>query len=339
MFTDSIKVKMRSFLKAVVISSVLFGVGPATTSTSAQTQPSSLSEADAYTAVTLTTNPTARLAAAEDFLLKFPKSESRLKVAELVATELRKVRNSTVAITLIERARTIFTAREELEILKPISLVAYAGNNQSDEAFKLGTELLLKDSEDLSVLTIMSRIGADEARKRNHKHVEPALRYGLKAIALIEGGQKPEKVSPAMWDTYQASVGQLYQQTAILYLAIDKVDEARSRLTKATQLEPRDPANYALLGRILNGEYVREAALYQSIPEGVAKQETRKKLEAQLDTIIELYARATGLATGREEYQTLMQQVVPDLTSYYRLRHGQSTQGLQLLINKYRVKQ
>ena len=31
-----------------------------------------------------------------------------------------------------------------------------------------------------------------------------------------------------------------------------------------------------------------------------------------------------------------MQQVIPDLTNYYKYRHNQSTKGLQELINKYR---
>ena len=32
-----------------------------------------------------------------------------------------------------------------------------------------------------------------------------------------------------------------------------------------------------------------------------------------------------------------MQQVIPDLTNYYKYRNKQSTKGLQELINKYRL--
>jgi hypothetical protein len=39
---------------------------------------------------------------------------------------------------------------------------------------------------------------------------------------------------------------------------------------------------------------------------------------------------------GRQEYVQLMQQVIPDLTTYYKYRNNQSTKGLQQLINKYR---
>ena len=54
--------------------------------------------------------------------------------------------------------------------------------------------------------------------------------------------------------------------------------------------------------------------------------------------MIETYARAAGLATGRAEYQTLLQQVIPDLTAYYKYRHNQSIKGLQQLINRFRVR-
>ena len=75
---------------------------------------------------------------------------------------------------------------------------------------------------------------------------------------------------------------------------------------------------------------------YVSLPAGAAKQDTLKRVESLLDTIIDSYARAAGLATGRPEYQTLLQQVIPDLTNYYKYRHDQSTKGLRQLIEQYR---
>ena len=73
------------------------------------------------------------------------------------------------------------------------------------------------------------------------------------------------------------------------------------------------------------------------MPEGRPKQEALKKLEVVLDSVIDAYARAAGLATGRAEYQTLLQQVILDLTTYYKYRH-KSTKGLPELINQYRPK-
>ena len=264
-------------------------------------------EADALAAIKLATNPTTKLSAAEDFVARFPHSNARLEIAELIAAEISRVRNGSVALALLERARAVLTTDQEWEILKPVALGAYASGNRPDEAFALASELLAKNPNDLWVLMRMTQLGTDEARKRNRKYAETALQYGLKAIALTEKE-----------NAQQAELGQLYQQTAILYVAAGNMQEAKSQLMKAATLAPHDPANYALLGRVINADYVLKPS----------------KDVAVLDTIIEAYARAVGLARGRTEYQLLMQQVLPDLTTYYKQRHG-SMKGLQQLINKF----
>jgi len=301
-------------------------------------QTKQLTEAESLTAIELATNPSTKLAAAEEFINKFPKSSSRIKAAELVAGEILKVRNGTVAITLVERAQSIFTTDEEREILKPVALEAYATGNRPNDAFKLAAELLAKKPDDLNVLVQMTRVGAEEVRKRNREHADLALQYGLKAIALIEANPKPSRRNDDLSAGPTADLGQLYQQVAILYLGSGNTDEAKARLTKATELRPNDPSNFALLGRVIHADYVKQMEAYEALPEGKQKQETLKKLDAVLDTIIDAYARAAALATGRPEYQPLMQQVIPDLTNYYKYRNNQSTNGLQQLINKYKVR-
>lgn len=304
-------------------------------------QTTQLTEADALTAIELATNPSTKLAAAENFVNRFPKSSSRIKAAQLVAAEILKVRNGSVAITLVERAQAIFTADAEREIFKPVALGAYATGNRPKDAFKLATELLAKDPNDLYVLIQMTRAGAAEVRKRNREHVEVALQYGLKAIELVEARTKTSRLDDDLSATATArnpnvDLGDLYQQTAILYLGTGNTEEAKARLTKATTLRPDDPSNFALLGRVIHADYVKQTEANEALPDGKQKQETKKKLDALLDTIIDAYARAAGLSIGRPEYQQLMQQVIPDLTNYYKYRNNQSTKGLQQLINKYR---
>lgn len=268
-------------------------------------------EADALAAIKLATNPTTKLAAAEDFIAKFPNSNARLTIAELVSAELLKVKDGAVALALLERATAVFTTDQEREVFKRVALGAYTMGNRPDEAFALASEMLAKNPDDLLVLVPMTQVGSEEVRKRNRKHAEVALQYGLKAIALIEAGT-----------THKADLAQLYQQTAILYLASGNTDEAKSRLTKASTLAPQDPTNFALLGRVINADYVLQ------VSDG-------KSDQIVLDSMIDAYARAAALATGRPEYQTLLQQVIPDLTTYYKQRHG-SIKGLPQLINKYR---
>ena len=288
------------------------------------------SEAEALAAIKLATNPTTKLAAAEDFIARFPQSNSRLAIAELVAAEILKIKNGTVVLALFERAQAVFTSEQEKEIFGPVALEAYTAANRPDDAFALAGEMLAKNPDDLYVLARMTRAGSDEARRRNLKHANVSLQYGLKAIALIEG-EKPASADE------QTDLGQLYQHTAILYLAADNTPEAKDRLTKASALSPQDPSNFALLGRVINLDYAAQTKAYEAMPEGKAKDDAHKKLQAVLDLMIDAYARAAGLATGRPEYQTLLQQVILDLTRYYKYRH-KSTRGLAQLINRYKLR-
>ena len=283
-------------------------------------------EADALAAIKLATNPTTKLAAAEDFVTKFPKSNARLGVAEAIAAEIQKIKNGAVALALLERAQAVFTTTQEQEILKPVKLTAYVLGDRPDEAFALAGEILAKNPDNVEVLMRMTQLGAEEARKRNRKYADVSLQYGLEAIALIEADKEQANVK---------DLGSLYQQTAILYLAAGNTQEAKVRLEKATVLSPQDPGNFALLARVINADYVSQVSAYESMPEGKAKQDAAKALEASLDQMVENYARAAGLATGRAEYQTLMQQVIPDLTVYYKKRNGGSIKGLQELIKRY----
>ena len=283
-------------------------------------------EADALAAIKLATNPSTKLAAAEDFVTKFPNSNARHDIAELIAAEILKIKNGAVALALLERAQAVFTSPEEREIFKPVALTAYELANRPDDAFALADAMLAKNPKDLAVLMQLTQLGTDEARKRNRKYADVSLQYGLKAIALIEADNKTE------------NLGQLYQQTAILNLAAGNTREAKSRLEKATTLSPQDPGNFALLGRVINVDYLTQLSTYESMPDGKAKQDVAKQLNSILDTVIDNYAHAAGLAVGRAEYQTLLRQVLPDLTTYYKQRNDGSIKGLQQLIDRYKAR-
>jgi tetratricopeptide (TPR) repeat protein len=295
-------------------------------------------EDDALAAIKRATNPTTKLSAAEDFIAKFPNSNARLGVAETVAGEILKIKNGAVALALLDRARAVFTSEQEQEILKPAALEAYALGNRVDDAFALASEMLGKNPDNINVLTRMTLAGTEETRKKNRKFAEVSLQYGLKAIALIEAGKKPAGIDDESWALQRGNIAELYQQTAILYLASGNTQETKSRLTKAAALSPLDPSNFALLARVMNADYLLQMDAYEVMPDGKAKQEAQKRLDTLLDSMIETYARAAGLATGRVEYQTLLTQVIPDLTIYYKRRNNQSIKGLQQLINRYRPK-
>jgi hypothetical protein len=112
--------------------------------------------------------------------------------------------------------------------------------------------------------------------------------------------------------------------------------EAQSDLEKAMKLNPSDPFNYVLLGSLRNDEYQRAAQSHKGMPDGPAKEEMFKKATGLMDQIIDTYAHAVALSEGKPGYEKLHDQVLQDLTAYYKYRHQNSTEGLQQLIDKYK---
>ncbi|HUE81127.1 MAG TPA: hypothetical protein VMM84_03355 [Pyrinomonadaceae bacterium] len=301
------------------------------------TQPK-LSEEEAKAATDINNAPDARakLTAATEFLKKYPKSEAREQVAGYIATQVAQVPDAATKLTLAEEFQRVFTEDSEIQFIRPVLIEAYLNAKRVDDAFNVGTTALARDPENIHVLIQLTFAGTEEAKRQNAKYVTQALQYGQKAIGLIEGDKRPPRVDEAAWGNYKALLGQLYQQTGALELISGKPGEAKGRLEKAIQFDPKEPSSYVLLGYVINDEYINLATNYKAMPEGDEKAATMKKIEGMMDNMIDLYARAVGLATGRPEYQSLIQQVMPDLTSYYKYRHNQSTDGLQQLIDKYK---
>ena len=301
----------------------------------AQPQQNLTPEELSFTAVASAKNAASRVAAAEDFVKNFPKSARRPEAARLVAELLPTLRNPEIARTLLERSKTIFHSPDELAFFNPVALEIYTKSNQADAAFSLAAELLSQKPDDLEVLVTMTHFGGSQSRQSHRRYVEVSLQYGTRAIKLIEKDEKPTDVTELLWSKREAMLSGLYQQTGILMFAQGNAVEAKEQILKATKLGPKDPGSYAFLGRVLDEEYRRQMVLYEEMPDGRSKENEKKRLDAMVDEMIDAYARAVGLATGKDEYQALLQQVVPDLTRYYSYRN-QSVVGLRRLIEKYR---
>jgi hypothetical protein len=309
-----------------------------TSTFSQQTSSASSPEDVAFQAVKSARNPAARLAAAEDFVANFPNSSRRPEIARLVSEQLPVLRNPQVAIALVDRACAIFTAPEELEFLQPVALEIYADANRADEAFALAAGFLSRKPDELWALVKMTYLGAREAKERRLKYAEISLAYGLKAIDMIENDQRQPGMTDSTWVDLKSKLFGLHIQIGLIKLAQGLTAEAKTQITMGTQLQPNDPVGLALLGRVLNSEYEKQMIDYEKMGEGSAKQNEKRRLDTLLDEIIGAYARAVALATGKEQHQTMLQQVVPDLTTYYKYRNNGSITGLQKLIDKYKVR-
>ncbi|MEP6919670.1 MAG: hypothetical protein ABI967_01000 [bacterium] len=294
-------------------------------------------EVKAVDAIKAAPDRAAKLAAAEAFVKKYPKSTLRPEVVHYLATEIDQMTDATQKATLAEQLQKTFTEPKELELVQPLAVDAYLGAKRTDEAFSLGATVLSKQPENVGVLTMLTIAGAEEAKKQNGKYVVQSQQYGLKAVELIEANKKPVSMDDATWARRTAMLPELYQELGVLALVSSNSAEAKARLEKSIALKPDEPISYFFLGSIYNDDYQKMAEKYRTMPEGADKAATLVKATEMMDKVIEYWARSLGMSAGRAEYKQLHDQVLQDLTAYYQYRHKGSTEGMQAMIDKYKT--
>lgn len=294
-------------------------------------------EAKAANAINSAPNPEAKLTAAEAFGKKYPKSAIRLEVLRYVAGETSNAGDAAQELALAERLRNAFPGEEELKIIQPVMVHAYVGAKRIDDAFNLAATVLAQQPDNIWVLSMLAFAGTEEAKRQNLKYVTQTQQYGLKAIELIEADKKPANFPDAAWANQKAMLPRLYQVMGVIALISGNRAEAKTRLEKALALDPAEPFSHVLIGSMVNEEYQQLAQTHMSMPESKMKEDTLKKATELLDKVIDIYAHAVAAAEGKPEYQQIREQVLQDLTAYYKFRNKQSTEGLQQLIDKYKT--
>jgi len=294
-------------------------------------------EAKAGSAIETAPDINAKMAAAEDFVKKYPKSTLRPHVAAYIEDQILNVTDGNQKLALAQKYSTIFTDKAEVDSIKPALIDAYVKLNRLDEAFAEGATHLAKNSDDIQTLVILVITGVEQAKNKNPKYVDASRQYGAKAIELFEGDKKPAAMDAEIWTREKTMLPQIYQEMAIISLMQQNPTEAQGRLEKAVKLNASDPFNYMLLGSIANDDYQKTAQTYKGMPDGKVKDEMLQKINGLLDKVIDHYAHAVGLSEGKPAYQQFHDQILQDLTSYYRYRHNNSTEGLQKLIDGYKM--
>ncbi|HZH91950.1 MAG TPA: hypothetical protein VEX70_15200 [Pyrinomonadaceae bacterium] len=279
----------------------------------------------------------ATLAAANEFLQKYPKSPLRPQLAPLVAHRIGLIQDPAERIAQSESYLKVFNAPGDAELVNQHLLAAYTESNRLDDAFALAPTAIDKSYDPVAAMINLARGGLAEARNQNLKYVAPSRQMALKAIALIESNKKPETVTDATWNDYKTRWHwQLYQWLAMLSLAEGNKADARTSLASAIRLSPRNADNYVLLSTMANDEYQRLAQAQKAAAPGAEKDALLKQAEAQMDEVIDAYARTIALTEGNAQYDAMRVGLKADLESYYRYRHAGSTDGLQALIDKYK---
>lgn len=304
---------------------------------SKQTAPSD-GEQKALAKVEAAPDVAAKLVAAGEFIKKYPKSTIRPAVVSHIAQEVTKIQEAPQRITQFENMLTVFKEPSDGEVISPILIDLYFKEGRPDDGFRVASAYLARTPNDVAVLTQAALEGIEQAKKKEAKFAQQSMQYGTKAIELIEAGKKPETFDDARWGEFQSRwLPTLYQSLGLLSMMTGNKTEARTRLDKAASLNAKDPFTFVLIGSMLNDDYQQLAEQHRSAAPGPVRDSILKQAHAKLDEVIEVFAHAVGLAEGKAGYQQLHDQILQDLQAYYKYRHGGSSDGLQQLIDKYKM--
>jgi hypothetical protein len=279
----------------------------------------------------------ARLTAAGEFLKKYPKSELRPQVAQLVAQKIDEVTDPAQVITLADSFRAIFNQPDEAELLAPNLLSAYLRANRVEDAYKLAAAGLDKMPNPVGAMIELTNAANAQVRQQDTQYVPQGIQYAARAIELIEADKKPAAITDATWAEYKTKqLPQLYQVQGFLLLIGGDTETAKTKLAKSAALNPADPQTYWILGRVRDNDYQEIAGKYKTSAAGPAQDALLKQAQAQLDQVIDDYAHVVALAEGKPQYKEIHDQALQSLQSYYQYRHNGSTNGLKELIEKYK---
>jgi len=280
----------------------------------------------------------AALTAAEAFVGKHGKSVLRPRMARFIAEKIGEVKDPAQQIALAESYNKIFNAPEESSVIRPYMIEAYIAAKRLDDAFPLATlDAVERFDDPVATMINLSIIAAEQTQRSNPKFVQQGRQLGLKAIEMIEANRKPAVVGDAGWAIYKSKwLPQLYHSLGLLSFTTGDAADAKVKLAKARELNSVNPYTYVAIGVIANNEYQQLAQQHKAAAAGAARDELLKSAQAQMDQVIDAYARAIALTDGQAAYDPLRTQLMQDLEAYFKYRNNGSAEGMQKLIDKYK---
>jgi hypothetical protein len=278
----------------------------------------------------------AKLAAAADFIGKFPKSTLRLEVANKIADSIDDLPDVGQRVTLAEKSLTIFTLPDENDVLTRSLLDAYLSAGRAADAFRVAAAWLPKHPDEADRLRRLAVTATNESIKGNNAFINQGRDYGMKAIAQLEADKPMPGIDAAAWAEYKSKyLPALYREVGVLALRAGDKAAARSSVEKAVALKSSDPLVYFILSDIASDEYNQRARQTQAMPAGAERSAEVTHVLKLLDNLIDLYARTIAMADGNAQFAEAVKVIRGDLENYYKYRHN-STEGLQALIDKYK---
>lgn len=296
-------------------------------------------EQKALNKINAAADPAAKMQAVTEYANKYPKSPQRAQVISYALGEISKIPDSAQQIAMLEKMTTVFKEPTDADVINPFLIDAYIKAEKADDAFRVASTSISRNPNDIAVMTQITLVGVEQAKRNNQKYVQQSTQYGAKAIELIEAGKKPDQMDDARWSEYQTKwLPQLYQSLGMLAMMANNKDEAKTKLEKAASLNSNDPFTFVLLGSMVDDDYRKFAEQHKAQSPGPLKDELLNQAHGKMDQAIETYAHAVALSEGKPEYQKLHDQILEVLQTYYKYRHKGSDAGLRELIDKYKKK-
>ena len=294
-------------------------------------------ETRAAQAVVQATSGAARLPAATDFVHRYPQSALRPQVARSVAEQINALPDTAQRVALAENFLATFTVTGEPELVQAGLLRDYITLKRADAAFALAPAALDQLPDPVGAMIDLTTLGIEQVRAQNLKHADDSVRYCARAAELIEANKRPAAVSVAAWADYRKQqLPRLYQRLALFALLSNNTVDANTHISRAIALEPTEPFNYLLLTSIRRNDYEQTGQRYQSTPAGKERDALLTRARALLDQLMDAYAHFIAVSEGNAQYQSLRDQMLHDLSDAYKVRHNNSTQGLQEMIDRYK---
>lgn len=333
------------FICACAVAACAFGLGgvpaaaafaPAQENKPAQQPQVSEAERKAAEKIVKAKGPEAKLQTSAEFIKKFPQSALRAQVVAGLANDIARAEDVQLRISLADAFASIFTGPGEAELVTPLLIDDYVTAGRAADAFRLAQPYLAAHPEETNMFYRLAVLASNETIKGNNAFAAAGRQYAARAIELVEADKMGSGADAAKWPAFKAEALPLLYRAAgiIAYKAEDRAG-ARQLLEKAVEHRVADPGVHILLADLANSDYVRLAQDYQIAPAD-QKEATRKKADAELDRVIDTFARAVAAAEGNAQYQPAAAQLREDLTKYYQYRNKGSSDGLQQLIDKYK---
>jgi hypothetical protein len=205
------------------------------------------------------------------------------------------------------------------------------------DAYKLGTEILADEPENLKVLIDLGANGYLIAPLKNPGLNAESLTYARKAIQLLDSGKAIDNWQP--FSGKDEALAYLNYTIGALTLEQDPAS-ALTSLIKAVQFETqlkKSPLPYAYIGGAYeSGPYAKQSAEYKEKYQGKDETPESKLALANInqivDRMIDAYARAVAAAGTDARYQSGKAAWTEILKTWYKYRHNQSDEGMNELV-------